>query len=262
MFPQGNVTADSVGMVPVNVSIFIGWDPREAAEFAVARQSVERNAPKEWIITGLVLNRLREAGLYTRPMEVRNGVDGPEMWDVISGARQSTEHANSRFLVPYLAKKGWAMFIDGDTMVCSSLSPLFASLDYSKALYCVHHDHTPISQTKMDGQVQQQYGRKNWSSVMIFNCDHAANAMLTPEIVNSWSGRDLHALKWLDDKDIGELGQSWNVLVGHTDAGVVPDIIHWTDGTPAMRGFETVQWSEQWRQARDDWAQGCLSLPG
>jgi lipopolysaccharide biosynthesis glycosyltransferase len=145
-------------------SVWIGFDPREAAEFAVARQSVEQHSLKHWPICGLVLSKLRAAGLYTRPMEIKQGVDGPEMWDVISGARQATEHANSRFLVPHLAEEGWALFMDGDTMVCSSLMPLFASLDYGKALYCVHHKHEPTTQTKMDGQVQQNYGRKNWSA--------------------------------------------------------------------------------------------------
>jgi hypothetical protein len=27
----------------------------------------------------------------------------------------------------------------------------------------------------MDGQAQTRYARKNWSSVMVFNCDHPAN---------------------------------------------------------------------------------------
>jgi hypothetical protein len=243
-------------------SVWIGFDPREAAEFAVARQSVERHSLKHWPICGLVLSKLRAAGLYTRPMEIKQGVDGPEMWDVISGARQATEHANSRFLVPHLAEEGWALFMDGDTMVRSSLMPLFASLDYGKALYCVHHKHEPTTQTKMDGQVQQNYGRKNWSSMMIFNCDHPANKKLTVEMVNTLPGRDLHRFCWLEDRHIGELDQSWNVLVGHTDPDVVPDLIHWTSGTPAMKGYENVAYADEWRKARDNWAQGSLSLPG
>jgi hypothetical protein len=243
-------------------SIWIGFDPREAAEFAVARQSVRQYSLKHWPICGLVLSKLRAAGLYTRPMEIKQGVDGPEMWDVISGARQATEHANSRFLVPHLAEEGWALFMDGDTMVCSNLPPLFASLDHGKALYCVHHKHEPTTQTKMDGQVQQNYGRKNWSSVVIFNCDHPANKKLTVEMVNTLPGRDLHRFCWLEDRHIGELDQSWNFLVGHTDPEVVPNLIHWTNGTPAMKGYENVAYADEWRKARDDWAQGALSLPG
>lgn len=245
----------------MKVSIWIGFDPRESAEFAVARESVERHALKNWPIRGLVLSRLREAGLYTRPMEIKQGVDGPEMWDVISGARQSTEHANSRFLVPHLAKEGWAMFMDGDTMVCENLPPLFASLDYGKALYCVHHNYEPKNATKMDGQVQQSYGRKNWSSVLLFNCDHPANEKLTLEMVNTVPGRDLHRFCWLDDNHIGELNPKWNFLVGETSPDVVPSLIHWTNGTPAMKGYENVPFADDWRRARDDWAQGSMCLP-
>lgn len=217
---------------------------------------------RHWQVGGLVLDNLKAAGLYTRPMEIKQGVDGPEMWDVISGARQSTEHANARFLVPHLAEEGWALFIDGDTLTRSPLPPLFASLDYSKAVYCVQHNYTPKNTVKMDGQVQQNYGRKNWSSVMIFNCDHPANDKLTLEMVNKVPGRELHAFSWLEDKHIGALDQSWNYLVGETDPEIEPDIVHWTNGTPAMRGYENVEYADEWRRALNDWAQGALSLPG
>lgn len=248
-------------------SVFIGFDPREPAEFAVARQSVERNALKHWPICGLVLSKLQAAGLYRRPTRQAVNSDGHVvMIDELSvrddyDGRISTQHAISRFLVPHLAREGWALFIDGDTMVCSNLAPLFASLDYSKALYCVHHDYAPAAGTKMDGQAQTRYPRKNFSSVMVFNCEHPANEGLTLDAVNTWPGRDLHAFKWLEDRHIGKLDQSWNVLVGHTDPEVVPNIIHWTSGTPAMLGYENVEYADLWRQARDEWAQGMLSLP-
>lgn len=243
-------------------SIWIGFDEREPAEFAVARESVRKHSLPTWQIRGLVLSALQKSGLYTRPMEIKQGVDGPEMWDVISGARQSTQHANSRFLVPHLAKEGWAMFMDGDTKVRENLAPLFSSLDYSKALYCVHHKYEPEAGTKMDGQVQQKYNRKNWSSVVIFNCDHPANEKLTVEVVNTLPGRDLHRFCWLEDRHIGELDAGWNFLVGHTDPSIEPKILHWTSGTPAMRGHENVPFAEEWRRARDEWAQGSMSLPG
>lgn len=247
----------------MTISIWIGWDPREPAEFAVARQSFERHALKHWPIRGLVLSQLRAAGLYRRPMEVRAGVDGPEMWDTISGARQSTEHANSRFLVPHLAREGWAMFSDGDVMCCANLPPLFASLNPKYALYCVHHRYEPAAATKMDGQVQQRYGRKNWSSVMIFNCDHPANEKLTVDLVNTVPGRDLHRFCWLEDRHIGELPTSWNHLVGESDPSAEPSLIHWTNGTPAMNGYENAAFGDEWRAARDAWAAGgMLSLPG
>lgn len=243
-------------------SIWIGWDAREAAAFAVARASVERYALRQWPIYGVVLSKLQAAGLYTRAIEMRPGVDRPVMWDVISDAVMSTQHACARFLVPHLAHHGWALFMDGDMMVRDNLAPLFASLDRKFAVYCVKHNHKPLDGLKMDGQPQQQYARKNWSSFVIFQAHHPANKALTPEMVNSLPGRDLHRFCWLDDSQIGELDPAWNFLVGHSDPTIVPKCIHWTSGTPDMRGYEDAPFAAEWRAARDQWAMGALSLPG
>ena len=69
-------------------------------------------------------------GLYTRPIEYRpSAADKPVMWDVVSDAPQSTEHANARFFVPMLAKEGWALFVDGDVMFRGNVCRLFEQLD-------------------------------------------------------------------------------------------------------------------------------------
>ena len=39
----------------------------------------------------------------------------------------------------------------------------------------------------MDGKKQIAYPRKNWSSFMIFNCDHPDVIALTPAVVNTAS---------------------------------------------------------------------------
>ncbi len=172
-------------------------------------------------IRGVVLDDLIKAGLYRRPIEYRaSAADKPIMWDVVSDAPMSTQHANARFLVPHLAGSGWALFMDGDMLVRGNLSRVFEDLDYTKAVYCVQHRHEPESGIKMDGQAQTKYARKNWSSFIIFNCDHVANKALTLDVVNNTPGRDLHRLFWLADCDIGELSPKWNWLVGHTFAPV------------------------------------------
>ena len=130
-------------------------------------------------------------------------------------------------------------------MVRSPLPPLFSSLDRKYALYTVPHRYVPTATTKMDGQAQTQYEKKNQSSFMIFNCDHPATSKLTLEMVNTVPGRDLHRFCWLEDDMIGELDQAWNFLVGHTDPAVEPKNIHWTAGTPAMRGYENVPFVDE-----------------
>ena len=82
-------------------SIWIGHEPREAAAYAVARNSIRRRGTlREIPIKGVVLSKLRAAGLYTRPTSRRDG----RLWDDISEAPMATEFAISRFLVPHMAK--------------------------------------------------------------------------------------------------------------------------------------------------------------
>lgn len=236
-------------------SIYIGWDPREADAFAVARQTARYHLNTPVPIRGLVLSDLQQAGLYTRPLEYRaSAADRPVMWDVISDAPMSTQHANARFLVPHLAKEGWALFMDGDMMVRANLNQVFEGLDRSKAVYCVQHRHEPEPGVKMDGQYQTRYARKNWTSFIIFNCDHPSNRKLTVEAVNTLPGRDLHRLCWLDDNEIGALDPCWNFLVGHTDPSIEPKVVHWTDGVPSMAGYENAPYADEWRAQLMRWA--------
>lgn len=248
----------------MNASIWIGFDPREAAAFAVARHSLQNRIPRGCPVRGLVLSDLQARGLYTRPTRMRTNGDGRfEMIDELSirpdyDGRVSTQHAVARFLVPYLAKSGWALFMDGDMLVRGNLGQLFEALDRKHAVYCVKHRHEPQAKTKMDGQEQTRYARKNWSSFVIFNCDHPANKALSVEMVNTMPGRDLHRFCWLDDDEIGELDPGWNFLIGHTDPAIEPKVIHFTDGVPDMPGYENVSYADDWRIALDDWARGTL----
>lgn len=225
--------------------VFIGFDMREYAAYAVAVASIrrfDRNVP----IRGLVLSDLQRQGLYTRPTERRLG----RLWDGISGAHMSTEFAISRFLVPEIVDRengiGWALFMDCDVMARAPLAELRKLLDDDKAVMCVKHDHRPTFNVKMDDQVQTSYPRKNWSSVMAFNCDHASNKTLDAEMVNSLPGRELHRFCWLDDDEIGELPPAWNYLVGHTEGVADPKIVHFTDGGPWFDGFRNVEYADEW----------------
>jgi hypothetical protein len=241
----------------VRHSIYIGWDPREASSFAVARESCKRRLTRPMPVYGLVLQDLISLGMYTRPMERRpSAADRPIMWDVISDAPQSTEHANSRFLVPYLARSGWALFCDGDVLFRSNVARMFDGLDNSLAAYCVKHKYDPPVGVKMDGQQQTQYGRKNWSSFLVFNCDHPSNRCLvnSTSLANTIPGRDLHRLCWLKDEEIGELDPSWNFLVGHSDKSIDPSVVHFTSGCPDMPGYENVDYADEWRAELNRWA--------
>jgi hypothetical protein len=255
--------------------IYLGFDPREAAAFAVARDSIDRGLTQPIPIYGLVLDRLRAAGLYRRPTESRLGRwvgdDGKAwstservLWDVISQWTMATEFAISRFLVPRIARSGLALFADCDVLARGNVARLFdlAQSDRTKALWCVKHGHIPTGATKMDGQVQSAYSRKNWSSVMLFNVDHPANDGLTVDVVNTLPGRDLHAFCWLNDDEIGDLGPEWNWLAGEQEPLEDPKIVHHTLGSPCMVGYENAPYADEWRAVLARWAEGTLSLPG
>lgn len=136
-----------------------------------------------------------------------------QLYDLPSNAPCSTEFAISRFLVPILCQQGWALFVDCDVVFLGDVAELFALADPSKAVMVVKHAPLVEVGTKMDGQAQVGYTRKNWSSVMLFNCDHPANRRLSLADVNERPGRDLHALYWLHDEEIGALPAAWNWLV-------------------------------------------------
>lgn len=238
---------------------FMGYDTKESEAFAVALHSVRAQERHNrfpshgyFPVTALHLPTLRDAGLYTRPTSVRDG----RLFDDISDAYMSTEHANSRFLVPTLAETGWALFTDCDIIARRPITGILEQAILKYAVMVVKHDYAPTQATKMNGQLQQLYARKNWSSVMLFNCDHPSNKRLTVDMVNTLPGRDLHRFCWLEDHEIGQLSPDWNWLVGHSDPAVTPSIVHYTEGLPSMAGYEDCAFAEEWRDARRDWL-GC-----
>lgn len=237
-------------------SIWIGFDPREAAAFAVARGSILRRLPPGDAlarngINGLILSDMRQQGLYWRETQ---SLGPARLWDVISDAPMSTEFAISRFLTPILAKRGWALFVDSDVMARADVNDLFALADPAKAVMCVKHSHRPAREIKMDGQAQTVYARKNWSSVMLFNCEHPSNKKLTVDLINTVPGRDLHRFCWLGDDEIGTLGHEWNWLVGHDNLTIDPKLVHFTDGVPSLPGYEHVPYADEWRAELSAWA--------
>jgi len=224
-------------------SCYIGYDPRELDAFVVARESFKANCFFPVIVNALALFDLPE---YTRDVQHV----GNMRWDTISNATMSTEFSISRFMTPILAETGYALFMDCDILVRSSVSELFRGCidDKSKAVWVVPHNMMLNKHVKMDGQLQVPYHRKNWSSVMVFNCDHPSNRKLTLDMINTLPGRDLHSFCWLKDEEIGFLDPTWNYLVGHTTGVDDPIIVHYTDGIPSMRGYENCEYADEWRE--------------
>lgn len=231
--------------------IFIGWSPSETKAHLVAAHSLHGHASTRHDVRRVSMEELQAKRLYTRPTRAHtNG----QLWDVISDAPMSTGHAIARFFVPLLCGyQDWALFTDGDVLFRSDVSELFALADERYAVQVVQHPPMPEADTKKDGHVQTQYARKNWSSVMLFNCAHPANQALWTTVLNQWPGRDLHAFKWLPDDLIGALPARFNYLVGVSEPIDHPAIVHYTLGVPDVAGHEDDAFAGEWRQAAQ-WA--------
>lgn len=218
--------------------VYIGWDSREPVAYDVAKYSLMRRASIPVEVIPIVAEDLRTQGLYTRDKD----------------PLASTEFTYTRFLTPALAShRGWALFCDCDFLWLGDIAGLVEYTKTPKAVYCVQHDYTPKETTKMDGVVQTSYPRKNWSSLMLFNCDHPAVKNLTPEVINRETGAYLHRMQWAEDADIGELPTTWNWLEGWNEKPMqgTPNAVHFTRGGPWFTQWQTVEYGDLWRAERD-----------
>ena len=220
--------------------IYVGWDSREDIAYQVCKHSVDKYS--EGIdVKPLKLHELKDQGLVTRPDD----------------AKASTQFTFTRFLVPHLNRfKGWALFVDCDFLFVEDANKLFDLADPSKAVMVVKHEYNVQDGTaKMDGQVQHAYPRKNWSSCILFNCEHPSNRCLTPEDINGREMSYLHRFSWLKDDEIGDLPHAWNWLVGHyhQPQDGEPSAIHYTLGGPWFKEYADVEYADLWIQARDEY---------
>jgi lipopolysaccharide biosynthesis glycosyltransferase len=225
--------------------IYIGYDTRELEAYHVAAASIRRHASRPVEVQPLVLDVLRTAGLYTR--RTRRGEDG-RLFDEISGKPMSTEFALTRFLVPKLAGyQGWALYADCDFLFRADVAELFDMAEEQYAVMVVKHNHQPGEAVKMDNQVQLAYPRKNWSSLVLWNCGHWIHDGQVSRVAR-WAGIHLHQFNWIADERIGDLPEAWNWLEGVSAPDIEPKAVHFTRGTPAMPGYENVAFASEWKE--------------
>jgi lipopolysaccharide biosynthesis glycosyltransferase len=218
--------------------VFIGWDQREPIAYDVAEYSLKHRASIPVAVEPIKLETLKSKGMYSRTED----------------PLASTEFTYSRFLTPALADfKGWALFCDCDFLWLGDIAGLKNYTKSDKAVFCVQHDYQPKEKTKMDGAVQTTYPRKNWSSLMLFNCEHPSVRKLTPEVVNRETGAYLHRMQWVADNDIGSLPVEWNWLEGWSEkpATGTPKAVHFTRGGPWFEQWQNVDYGKEWIAERD-----------
>lgn len=231
----------------MHLRVLIGFDEREAVAAQVCEHSLESRSSAPIEVGFLIEADLIKRGIYARPFTF----DGAQRVDDRDGRPYSTAFAFTRFLVPLLAGyTGTVLFCDCDFLFTADPYELFRLADPKFAVQVVQQIHTPRDTIKMDGVSQGPYPRKNWSSLILWNCGHPANRALTGDVVSTKPGRWLHAFSWLEDAQIGRLPPLWNHLVGISPPPlrhITPKGIHFTRGGPWHDEYKSTPYADLWR---------------
>lgn len=241
---KGNVVQGK----PANIDllpVFIGYDSREPEAYEVAKVSLLRHTSLPVHVQMLDERALRHAGLYRRTWHS----EGAQKIDDTDGKPFSTEFSFTRFLIPALCQwHGYALFVDSDWLFRADIKKLTRNINADYAVSVCKQDYVPKCDTKMDGQAQQKYFRKNWSSFMLFNCGHPSNRFLTVEAVNEEPGSWLHSISWVPDNEIGDIDHKWNWIDGTTKGEALG--AHFTLGGPWFPHLRNANqpYFDEWRQ--------------
>lgn len=209
------------------IRLMVGFDQRESVAFHTFVQSVIDVTSVPVSVTPLVLSAL--------PGYSETHTDG------------SNTFIYSRFLTPHLANySGWAIFADGDMICRDDLKKLWDLRDDNYAVMVVKHDYQTKAHKKYLGNKNENYPKKNWSSVILWNCGHAKNRQLTPEFVMSKNGKFLHRFSWLEEAEIGEIPAEWNWLTTEYPDNYQAKLLHYTLGTPCFKDYRSSAMSDVW----------------
>ena len=176
--------------------IFIGYDPRQNLSYNVLCSSITVRASAPIAIVPLKLETL--------PLQ-RSGL---------------TPFTFSRFLVPHIVGfQGAALFLDSDMLCLGDIVELF-----DMAL--------PQFKAGKAACVVKNKEKFEWAALIMFNCSHPKNRVLTPDYVEH--AEKLHWLGWLDDEDIGEFPAEWSHTVMYDEPRADPKLVHYTGGIPVF----------------------------
>ena len=215
------------------IDIVVGFDQREAVAYHTFCQSVISRTSEPVRFTPLVANTVGRK-------------DG------------SNDFIYSRFLVPHLmGYRGWAIFADGDMVCREDIARLWAMRDDRYAVQVVQHDYQTAHSRKYLGNKNENYPRKNWSSLILWNCEHSANRSLTPEMIKHLDGPFLHRFSWLHDGEIGEIPITWNWLVLEYPLNEYANLYHYTIGTPCFAAYQNCDNSSMWWSEYKKMNEGC-----
>ena len=199
--------------------VFIGWDPAQQEAAEVCKYTLLKHST-----IPLQVSFLRKKDLEEQKI----------LWKQDTAA--TTETTLSRFAVPHLSNyQGWSLYVDPDYVFLGDVREVFQSFDPRYAVMVVKTPYKPQSETRLDGRPTAVYGRKCWSSMMLFNNSHDRSKDLTPEYIHAAKPNALHRFEWAAGNEVGGLGLEWQFIPGHTDPAIINGsirAIHFTEGGP------------------------------
>lgn len=216
-------------------NIYIGYDEREHIAAEVCKFSIEQRT----VDPDIHFLKIQDIPEFVRPRE----------------PFQSTDFSYTRFMIPFINNyKGFSVFCDCDFLFLNDISDLMTSIDKTKAVSVVKHPtYIPRTETKMYGIDQHIMQKKNWASLIVFNNEHSANKLLTPEYVNTrMPGRCIHQLEWCAPYEIGSIPLDWNTLDDYYLLDN-PKAIHYTDGGPWFDDYKNTMYSDLWWKEYDEY---------
>lgn len=212
--------------------IFTGFDPREAVGWHAFMASLIRH--------GLP----RDASVVPLCGEQRDGTNS---------------FTYERFRIPEICGSGPALFVDGsDMLLRTPIKGLLDLYDKTKAVQVVKHDYRTRHPRKYVGTEMEapneDYPRKNWSSVILWNCGHKSHRD-NAKLLRGFDGSILHRFAWLDDEEIGELPAEWNWLDEYGE-NENAKLVHYTNGIPGFSHYRTAPHAGEWKNAARDVLRG------
>lgn len=163
----------------------------------------------------------------------------------------------ARFQVPELCNwSGPAIYVDAsDMLLRADISELANLFDPTKALQVIKHDYHTKHPRKYVGTEMEaanhDYPRKNWSSVILWNCGHIAHfdgRLKIRQAIKVGDGKYLHRFGWLPDNLIGELPITWNWLPQEAGENHEAKLIHYTAGAPFFAHYRDGPMSNHWHE--------------
>ncbi len=221
------------------IRLFVGQDPREAVGLHVFLESLWKHTKEPIAVTALTPTFGKSDG--------------------------TNSFSLSRFRIPELCGwSGWAIYADGvDMLLRADLTELWELRDNKYAVQCVKHDYKTTSPRKYVGtdleSENQDYDRKNWSSLVIWNCAHWSH-FKNREKIREADGKYLHRFSWLNDDEIGNLPAGWNHLVGEIPFNPDAKIAHFTLGIPGFEHYRRSDYATEWIESLKSAATGLQYL--